>query len=63
MPAVALAAHAAHQAMFGKQCLMLSAGVLRAPDALLFVKRQFETVQFLLRADGSGQIPPVQCSV
>ena len=39
------------------------AGVLAALDALLFVKRQFEIAQFLLRADGSGQITREQCSV
>ena len=31
VPAIAFAAHAAHQAMLGQQRLMLSAGVLRAP--------------------------------
>ena len=35
IPAVALAAHAAHQAMFGKQRLMLSAGVLGGFNGLL----------------------------
>lgn len=63
VPAIAFATHGRFHLVALEGTLKLMAAMLAAADALLFVKRQFETVRFLWRAVGSGQIPPEQCSV